>query len=92
MEAKIILTIKKNQKDRIKKHVFAKINPITREEFAAAGQRDVKPSFMAEVWGFEFEDHTGIIYEGKEYSIYRTYGPKQSGKIELYASERAGRQ
>lgn len=46
---------------------------------------------MIEVWGFEYEGQTEVMVDGKKMAIYRTYGPKDNGKIELYAGERIGR-
>ena len=46
---------------------------------------------MVEVWGFEYEGQTEIVVDGRTLAVYRTYGPKRNGKIELYAGERAGK-
>lgn len=46
---------------------------------------------MVEVWGFEYENQTEIKVDGKKMAIYRTYGPKSNGKVELYAGERVGK-
>ncbi len=91
IEVQVKLIIKKNQDENIETPVYASIKPVGRDEFLAAGQKGSKPSFMAEVWGFEYADQTGLIYNGKEYVIYRTYGPKSNGKMELYAEERVGK-
>ncbi|MBQ6994968.1 MAG: phage head closure protein [Lachnospiraceae bacterium] len=83
--------IKKNQTENLEKKVFGEIQPVGRDEFAAAGQKNHKASLMVEVWGFEYENQTEIVVDGKKYAIYRTYGPKNNGKIELYAGERVGK-
>lgn len=75
----------------MKQQVFAKINPVGRDEFTAAGQRNYKASMMVEVWGFEYDGQTEIEVGGKRMAIYRTYGPRSDGKIELYAGERVGK-
>lgn len=46
---------------------------------------------MIEVWGFEYEGQTEIMVDGRKMAIYRTYGPKSNGKVELYAGERIGK-
>ena len=74
----------------MKQQVFAKINPVGRDEFTAAGQRNYKASMMVEVWGFEYNGQTEIEV-GKRMAIYRTYGTRSDGKIELYAGERVGK-
>lgn len=71
--------------------VIAKINPVGRDEFAAAGQLGYKATFQLEVWEFEYSGQTEVSIDGKRYAIYRTYGPKKNGKIELYAAERLGK-
>ena len=91
IEAEVKLLTKKNQKEYLEKVVFGEINPVGSDEFTAAGQTDYKASAMVEVWGFEYENQTEIEIEGKKMTIYRTYGPKGNGKIELYAGERVGR-
>lgn len=91
IDAQVKLLIKKNQAKYLETEVFAAISPVGRDEFAAAGQGGFKASFQAEVWGFEYDGQTEIEVDQKRYAIYRTYGPKANGKIELYAGERIGK-
>lgn len=91
IEAQIKLLIKKNQTEYLETKVFAKIFPVGRDEFSAAGQGGYKATFQAEIWGFEYDGQTDIEKDGKRYAIYRTYGPKANGKLELYAGERVGK-
>lgn len=91
IEAVVTLLIKKNQTEYLEKDVFGEINPVGRDEFAAAGQTGLKASMMVEIWGFEYENQTEIKVDGKKMAIYRTYGPKRNGKVELYAGERVGK-
>ena len=90
-EDRVTLTVKKNATEKIKTHVLAAIKPISQIAFHAAGQQGINASFMAEVWAHEYSGQTGIVYKGKEYTIYRTYGTKNNGKIELYAAEKIGK-
>lgn len=90
IEAIVTLLIKKNQTKYLESKVFGEIHPVGRDEFAAAGQKGYKADMMVEVWGFEYENQTEIMVDGKKYAIYRTYGPKNNGKVELYAGERIG--
>ena len=85
------LLVKKNQTEYLEKEVFAEINPVGRDEFTAAGQKDYKASMMIEVWGFEYEGQTEVMVDGRKMAIYRTYRPKNTGKVELYAGERIGK-
>ncbi len=84
IEALIKLLVKKNPKEYKETCVFGTINPVGRDEFTAAGQKDYKASTMVEIWGFEYDNQTEIMIDG-------TYGPKSNGKIELYAGERVGK-
>lgn len=85
------LLVKKNQSEYVEKEIFGEINPAGRDEFTAAGQKGFKASMMIEVWGFEYDGQEEIMVDGHKMAIYRTYGPKSSGKIELYAGERVGK-
>lgn len=91
IEALIKLLTKKNQTEYEETEVIAKIYPSGRDEFAAAGQRGYKAEFMLEVWAFEYAGQKEAMINGERYAIYRTYGPKPSGKTELYVAERAGK-
>lgn len=91
IEAIVKLLVKKNQKEYLEKEACGKIHPAGRDEFTAAGQKGFKASMMVEVWGFEYEGQTEIMVDGRVLAVYRTYGPKNNGKIELYAGERVGK-
>lgn len=85
------LLVKKNAKEYQESSAYAKIFPVGRDEVATAGQRGYKASMKAEIWAFEYDGQPELEIEGKRLVIYRTYGPKIDGKIELYAGERAGK-
>lgn len=87
----IDLLVKKNQTEYEKTQVIAEVNPVGRDEFTAAGQNGYKASSMLEVWEFEYTGQTEVLMDEKKYAVYRTYGPKDSGKIELYVAERVGK-
>ena len=91
IEALVDLLVKKNQTEYLRTQVYAEIFPTGRDEFKAAGQEGFKAAFKVEIWAFEYDGQTEIELDGKRFAIYRTYGPKPSGKIELYAAERVGK-
>lgn len=91
IEKLIKLLVKKNQTEYVETEVIAEINPVGRGEFTAAGQNGYKASFMLTVWDFEYTGQTEVLVDSKKQTIYRTYGPKQNGKIELYVAERVGK-
>lgn len=70
--------------------VFAKVDSTGRDEFAEAGQAGFKASKRFEVWANEYSDQPELVFNEKRLTIYRTYGPKDNDKIELYAAERVG--
>lgn len=72
--------IKKNQTEYQETEVIASINPVGRDEFAAAGQLGYKATSQLEVWDFEYDGQTEVSIDGKRYAVYRTYGPKSNGK------------
>ena len=49
----------------------------------------MKARYKFNVWANEYNDEQEVEYNGR-LTIYRSYGPKDDGKIELYAGERAG--
>lgn len=91
IEAVVKLLTKKNQREYLEKEVYGTIKPVGRDEFAAAGQKGFRASMMVEVWGFEYDGQTEIRVDGRTMAVYRAYGPKGSGKVELYAGERVGK-
>lgn len=87
----VTLRIKKNNTEYQERTVFGSMDPVGHDEFAAAGQNGYKADCKVEIWGFEYNGETEIQVNGRNYVVYRTYGPKSSGKIELYAGERVGK-
>lgn len=50
----------------------------------------MKARYKFDVWENEYSEEQELIYNGSRLTIYRTYGPRADGKMELYAGERAG--
>ena len=50
----------------------------------------MKARHKFDVWANEYNDEQEVEFNGRRLTIYRSYGPKADGKIELYAGERAG--
>lgn len=69
--------------------VFADVESITQSEFMAAGQAGHKPELRFLVWRADYNNQQYVDYNGKRYSIYRTY-EAINGRIELYAERRVG--
>lgn len=73
-----------------KTEIFARLVPVSRNEFSAAGQAGYHELRRFDIWTSEFDDQEEVIYNGKRLTIYRTYGPRQDGITELYTAERVG--
>lgn len=89
MEITLIKKIDKTKTEQTT--IYAEPGSITQSEFAAAGQKDIKPARSFIVWAFEYEGQTEVIHNKTRYTVYRTYQEKESDRIELYCEERLGR-
>lgn len=56
-----------------KRKVFANKKSIRSQEFHMAKQEGVTLSYMFEVRTLEYDGQDTLMYNGKEYNIYRTY-------------------
>lgn len=55
------------------REVFANKKSIKQSEFYQAATIGLKPEILFEVYSVEFNDDEKVRYNGKEYSILRTY-------------------
>lgn len=83
------------EKTRTTKSTFAEIGSVSQTEFFSGGRLGFQPSLKAEVYVFEYSDEPILKVHytdsmSKLYSVYRTYSPNGSDKIELYLEERGG--
>lgn len=78
------------REEDVKVKIFATVNPIGRDEYAAAGEKGMKARYMFEVFANEYKDQSVIQYGEDRLTVYRTYGPKSNDKIEVYAGQRVG--
>lgn len=69
--------------------IFCKIGFPTRVEFFEASRSGLRPSYQFNVNPLDYKGETEIEYEGKVYTVYRTYQP-DADTIELYTEERIG--
>lgn len=68
---------------------FCRVESITRAEFFNAGKYGLTPAYVFMVNSIEFSGQDELEYEGKRYSIYRTYRTAED-MMELYAEYRSG--
>lgn len=78
------------EKTRTTKTVFADIGSVSQTEYFAGGRIGLQPSLKATIYDFEYGYEPIVKYNGKLYSIYRTYAVNGSDKLELYLEERGG--
>lgn len=78
------------EKTRTTSTVFAEISSVTQTEFFSGGRLGLQPSLKATIYDFEYNDEPIVGYNGKLYSVYRTYAVNGSDRLELYLEERGG--
>lgn len=75
--------------EQTKTEVFAIVSSVSMSEFYQAGMQGFKPEYRMEVWMTEYNGQENLEYNGKTYTIYRSY-VRNDGRIELYVTERKG--
>lgn len=68
---------------------FCQVGSVTRAEFFNAGKAGLVPEYVFTVNAVEYDGQTEVEYEGKRYTIYRTYRTDED-MMELYAEYRSG--
>ena len=66
------------------------MKPIGRDEYATAGEQGMKARYMFEIFASEYDDQSEVLFGKERLTVYRTYGPKDNDKIEVYAGQRVG--
>ncbi|MDM5333432.1 phage head closure protein [Ureibacillus composti] len=73
---------------KTEREVFADKRSASQSEFFNAGQIGLKPQYVFTIRLSEYADETELVYNGKTYSIYRTY--EKGENIELHSEVRVG--
>ncbi|MGG3888641.1 phage head closure protein [Metabacillus fastidiosus] len=71
------------------RQVFCEEKSIPQSEFFAAGQNEIKASFILIVHLFDYKKERKVKYDNEIYHIYRTYKRKDE-RIELYCEVKTG--
>ena len=53
-------------------------------------EKGMKARYMFEVYASEYADQSVVLHGKERLTVYRTYGPKDNDKIEVYAGQRWG--
>ena len=77
------------RKTRTVKHVFCKVDSVTRSEFFDAGRSGLNPEYRMTMFFGDYGGETVVGYKGRLYSVYRTYHAK-TDVIELYVERQGG--
>lgn len=72
------------------KEVYARVESVSASEFFDGGQNGLKPEYRFLVNAWEYSDEPDIKYNGKVYSVYRTYR-RSLDLMELYTERKVGR-
>ena len=70
--------------------VFADISSVSQTEFFSGGRLGLQPSLKAVVYDFEYNGEEIVKWNGKLYSVYRTFYVNGADRVELYLEERGG--
>lgn len=78
------------EKTRTTTTTIAEIGSVSQTEFFSGGRLGLTPSLKAIVYDFEYSGEPIVKWNGRLYSIYRTFYVNGSDKLELYLEERGG--
>lgn len=72
-----------------RRQVFCQVRSVSKTEFFDAGRNGLNPEFRFLVFAGDYEGETTLEYNGKTYSIYRTYRTP-ADYMELYVERQGG--
>lgn len=70
--------------------IFVMEKSLSKSEFFEAGQAGLNAELVLITPCVNYEGQQYVLYNGKEYGIYRTYRADDSDVIELYLEQKAG--
>lgn len=74
---------------QVENEVFCERKSVTRNEFFQAGRNGLNPEYVFSVFKGDYQGESVCEYDGKTYSIYRTY-ETDDDYIELYVERKGG--
>lgn len=69
--------------------VFCKVRSASRAEFFDGGRKGLNPEYSFTMFAADYQGETIVEYEGKTYSVYRTYRT-DADYIEIYVERKGG--
>jgi len=71
------------------REVMCQVDSVSQNEFFEGGRNGLNPEFKFTLFFADYNDETIVEYNGKTYSVYRTYY-RRTDKIELYVERKGG--
>ena len=72
-----------------KRKVYANVTSVTSAEFFDGGRNGLSPEYRMRVFFYDYQDEDILEYNGKRYTIYRTY-LGANDILELYVERKTG--
>ena len=72
------------------REVFCEVHSVTRSEVFEGGRNGLNPAFQFTIFQGEYNGETIVEYQGRTFSIYRTYIIPGTDYIELYVERKGG--
>lgn len=77
-------------RETIEEHeVYCNVASVTRSEFFEGGRNGLNPEYRITMFFGDYNGEPMLIYNGKTYSIYRTYQGRND-QLELYVERKGG--
>ena len=76
-------------KTETRKQVFGQVDSVTASEFFEGGRNGLTPELRFSVFLYDYSGETVVEYDGKRYSVYRTYKARND-IMELYCERKGG--
>lgn len=73
-----------------RKDVFCQVHSVTRAEVFEGGRNGLNPAFQFTMFAGDYSGESVVEYQGRTFSIYRTYIVPGTDYIELYVERKGG--
>lgn len=77
------------ERTETKHKVYVDVTSVTSQEWFEGGRNGLNPQYRFTMFSFDYNNEKIIEYQGKQYTIYRTYF-RSVDEIELYVELRKG--
>ena len=77
------------QEHLTEREVFCQVQSVSRNEFFEGGRLGMRPEYKFTMFAYDYEEEPLVRYNGKSYSVYRTYYGRND-ELELYVQREGG--